>query len=98
MRPSSEAKREAIVSSGVRAFFNVGFAATSIETIAEDAGVSKVTVYNHFGDKKGLFTAAVERECEKMRGHFRIEAMPGATLRERLHGHWRGDGGIPVAP
>ena len=84
MRPSSEAKREAIVSAASDAFFNVGFAASSIEAIAEEANVSKVTVYNHFGDKKGLFTAAVERECEKMRGHFRIESMPGATLRGRL--------------
>lgn len=84
LRPSSEAKREAIIEAACARFFEAGFAATAIETIAEDAGVSKVTVYNHFGDKKGLFTAAVERECEKMRGHFRIEAMPGASLRDRL--------------
>ena len=34
--------------------FEHGFAATSIEQVAADAGVSKVTVYNHFGDKRGL--------------------------------------------
>lgn len=65
-------------------FFDVGFAATSIEHVASAAGVSKVTVYNHFADKRGLFVAAVERECELMRGHFTIESMPGASLRDRL--------------
>lgn len=65
-------------------FLDVGFAATSIEHVASAAGVSKVTVYNHFTDKRGLFVAAVERECEKMRGHFCIEQMPDASLRDRL--------------
>ena len=74
----------AILEAAGRAFFDVGYAAASIEQIAEAAGVSKVTVYNHFGDKSGVFTAAVERECGKMRGHFQIEAMPGTDLRARL--------------
>lgn len=52
--------------------------------MAADAGVSKVTIYNHFGDKRGLFTAAVERECERMGEHFRIEPMPNLSLRARL--------------
>ena len=84
LRPSSEVKRDAILAAASESFFSDGFAASSIEAIAEAANVSKVTVYNHFGDKKGLFTAAVERECEKMRGHFSIEAMPGSSLRARL--------------
>jgi TetR/AcrR family transcriptional repressor of mexJK operon len=40
--------------------------------------------HNQFGDKHALFTAAVERECEKMRGHFSLEHMPPGTIRERL--------------
>jgi len=61
-----------------------GFAATSIEQVAADAGVSKVTIYNHFGDKRGLFTASVERECEKMSGYFSLDEMPSGTIEERL--------------
>ncbi len=72
-RPSDEAKRAAIVEAASDSFFDVGFAATAIEQVAAKAGVSKVTVYNHFGDKRGLFAASVERECEKMRGHFSID-------------------------
>ncbi|MEM7780776.1 MAG: TetR/AcrR family transcriptional regulator [Pseudomonadota bacterium] len=83
-RPSDVAKREAIVAAASDRFFEDGFAATSIEQVAADAGVSKVTIYNHFGDKRALFAAAVTRECEKMRGYFSLEAMPAGDIRERL--------------
>ncbi|MEM7687902.1 MAG: TetR/AcrR family transcriptional regulator [Pseudomonadota bacterium] len=83
-RPSDQAKRLAIIEAASRAFFDDGFAATSIEQVAADAGVSKVTIYNQFGDKRALFTAAVERECEKMRGHFSIDETRQGTIRERL--------------
>ncbi len=65
-RPLDAAKRAAIVDTAAHHFFHLGYAATAIEQIAADAGVSKVTIYNQFGDKRALFTAAVECECEKM--------------------------------
>lgn len=83
-RPADEAKREAILSAASDSFFEHGFAASSIEQIAADAGVSKVTVYNRFGDKRGLFTATVERECEKIRGSMEVPQMPFGSLRDRL--------------
>jgi TetR/AcrR family transcriptional repressor of mexJK operon len=83
-RPLDRAKRAAIVDTAAHHFFHHGYAATAIEQVAADAGVSKVTIYNQFGDKRALFTAAVECECEKMRGHFSMDAMPSGALRERL--------------
>ena len=83
-RPVDAAKREAIIAAATRAFFDRGFAAASIEQVAADAGVSKVTIYNHFGDKRGLLVASVETQCEVMRGHFSIGELPRGTLRERL--------------
>ena len=83
-RPADTAKREAMIAAASRAFFDHGFAATSIEQVAADAGVSKVTVYNHFGDKRGLFTAAVECECEKMRDQFASAPEMRGSLRDRL--------------
>ena len=83
-RPSDLAKHEAIIAAAAQSFFDVGFAATSIEQVAANAGVSKVTIYNNFGDKRALFTAAVEHECEKMRGHFSIADTPSGTIRDRL--------------
>ncbi|HEV7341413.1 MAG TPA: TetR/AcrR family transcriptional regulator [Sphingopyxis sp.] len=66
------------------AFFEHGYGAAAIEQIALAAGVSKVTIYNHFSDKQGLFTAAIERECERMRDHFSINGQESQSLRERL--------------
>ena len=83
-RPVSEAKRKAIVDAAIASFFDLGYAATSIEQVAAAAGVSKVTVYNHFTDKRGLFTAAVEQECERIRSLFTVPMLPNGTLRERL--------------
>ena len=84
-RPIDKSKRDAIVEAASRAFFTIGYAGSSIEQIAADAGVSKVTVYNHFGDKRALFAASVELECEKMRGYFQIGTIThGQTVRERL--------------
>lgn len=66
-----------------QAFFEVGYAAASIEAIAAEAGVSKVTVYNRFGDKRGLFAATVEHECENIRSQLLFDEGKG-PIRERL--------------
>ena len=42
-----------------RVFFANGFVETSVDTIAAEAGVSKQTIYNHFGDKRALFLAVI---------------------------------------
>ena len=83
-RPLDAAKRQAIVETAAHLFFHHGYAATAIEQVAADAGVSKVTIYNQFGDKRALFAAAVTCECEKMRGHFSLETMPAGNIRDRL--------------
>ncbi len=83
-RPLDAAKRASIVDTAAHHFFHHGFAATAIEQVAADAGVSKVTIYNQFGDKRALFAAAVECECAKIRGHFSLDATPQGTIRERL--------------
>jgi len=50
----SEIKREAIVEAAKSAFQEFGVQATSMDRLAEIAGVSKRTVYNHFATKAEL--------------------------------------------
>ena len=50
----SEQKREAIQDAAKRAFLEFGVQGTSMDTLAEMAGVSKRTVYNHFSSKEDL--------------------------------------------
>jgi TetR/AcrR family transcriptional repressor of mexJK operon len=84
LRPSSEAKRAAIVEAAADAFFRDGYEAVSIEAIAEAAGVSKVTIYSHFGDKRNLFAAAVEAECGKLRDAVGFDQLQTGSIRDRL--------------
>jgi AcrR family transcriptional regulator len=56
---------DAIVSAADRLFQAVGYHETTIETIAEDAGVSVGTVYNYFGTKHGILLAVVTRDTEQ---------------------------------
>jgi AcrR family transcriptional regulator len=49
-------KRQAIIRAARAAFIRDGFEA-GMDAIAADAGVSKVTVYNHYGRKETLFMA-----------------------------------------
>jgi AcrR family transcriptional regulator len=43
-----------------------GFDGTSVEEIAEKAGVSKPVVYEHFGGKEGLYAVVVDREVRRL--------------------------------
>jgi AcrR family transcriptional regulator len=54
----AERKRQAIVDSAREVFLARGFEA-GIDQIAQHAGVSKVTIYNHFGSKNELFVAVI---------------------------------------
>ncbi len=62
-RPKDPAKRTAILDAAKRLFLSGGFSGTSMDAVAKEAGVSKLTVYSHFSDKETLFSAAVEAKC-----------------------------------
>lgn len=71
--------RQAMIDAARRLFAEVGYQATTIDAIAEEAGVSSPTVYAVFGSKRGLMLAisddmdvradfaAVEREVAAAR-------------------------------
>ncbi|MEU5041833.1 TetR/AcrR family transcriptional regulator [Streptomyces griseorubiginosus] len=54
-------KKTLILDAAVELFLEDGFDRTSMDAVAERAGVSKTTVYAHYGDKVGLFRAVVDR-------------------------------------
>ena len=61
-------KRDAIVSAALRAFLAEGYEGSSVNRIAEDAGVSIKTLYRHFTDKDDLFGAAIIAACTPVGG------------------------------
>lgn len=53
-------KRDQIVKAAVETFLENGYDGTSMNKVAEKAGVIKATIYSHFKDKEQLFTAIIE--------------------------------------
>ena len=62
-RTKREEKRKLIIAAATDLFSELGFAQTSMDKIAKKAGVSKQTVYSHFGSKDELFGGAISRKC-----------------------------------
>ncbi len=83
-RPKDLGKRAAILEAAKQMFTQGGFDGASMDQIATAAGVSKLTVYSHFGDKDRLFAAAVQAHCEQQLPSSLFEPMPQVPLRERL--------------
>ncbi len=68
LRYGTSDKAEQILNGAMPEFLKHGYDCTSMDKIAKSAGVSKQTLYSHFCDKEGLFTALVERiASEKFR-------------------------------
>ena len=63
-RPKDMVKRAAILQAAKDLFLSLGFEGSSMDAIAAEAGVSKLTVYSHFNDKESLCAAAIEAHCE----------------------------------
>ncbi|MDQ2913592.1 MAG: TetR/AcrR family transcriptional regulator [Chloroflexota bacterium] len=57
---SARATRAAIIGAATRLFVEQGYAATSVDAIAEAAGVSRATVFATFGGKAVLLKAAYD--------------------------------------
>ena len=83
-RPKDLSKRQAILDAARGMFTAHGFDGASMDQIAAAAGVSKLTVYSHFGDKETLFAAVVKSYCESQLPDALFDAAPETPLRERL--------------
>ena len=53
--------KTALLDAATRVFFEEDWAATSLERIAAEAGVTKQTLLRHYGSRDGLARAAFER-------------------------------------
>jgi TetR/AcrR family transcriptional repressor of mexJK operon len=83
-RPKDPEKGSAILETAKRLFLAQGYEGVSMDQIAAEAGVSKLTVYSHFGDKETLFAAAAKAWCEQQLPTSLFESRPEVPLRERL--------------
>ncbi|MEU6609415.1 helix-turn-helix domain-containing protein [Streptomyces shenzhenensis] len=65
-RAGSGQKRSAILGAARELFLQHGVDRVNMDTVAAQAGVSKATVYSHFGDKRRLFLAILQGASESL--------------------------------
>jgi TetR/AcrR family transcriptional repressor of mexJK operon len=84
-RPKSEAKHREILAAAGESFLEHGLEGTSMDLIAERAGVSKQTVYSHFNSKTELFQAVIRHKCDQHRLASDLPDAEGMSLSEGLY-------------
>ena len=93
--------RQEVVDAAIACFTELGWAGTTIATVAERAGVSAETIYKSFGSKKQLLRAAMDAsivgdveevplaerpEYQRLRqGTFEERAKAGVALTRTIH-------------
>ncbi|MDO4908793.1 MAG: TetR/AcrR family transcriptional regulator [Corynebacterium sp.] len=67
MPMSGDPSIENVISVALEVFGRNGFEDTRLDVIAQESGMSKRMIHYHFGDKKGLYTRAVQMAIEQLR-------------------------------
>ena len=83
-------KQLAMLEAAQRVFLDCGFAAAGTDAIQRAAGVSKATLYAHFGNKEGMFSAMIRWNCARYFDRAKGRLTAGTCLRERLRNLARG--------
>jgi TetR/AcrR family transcriptional repressor of nem operon len=77
-----EFDRDQVVDRAVDVFWRKGFEATSIRDLVEATGLNRGSLYNTFGDKAGLFEAALERYMAGAPSHHVVAAADSGPPRQ----------------
>ena len=76
--------RKAIIAAAVQLFSEKGFDKTSIEDIANKAGIGKTTVYTYFAAKDEIFLTFCDDELDEAFAALRKAPLEGITLFDQL--------------
>ena len=77
-------RREQILIAATEAFARNGFAATSLDDIAAQAGITRVLLYRHFDSKTDLYQAVLDRMCARLDAH--VEEPVGGFTDDSIDG------------
>jgi AcrR family transcriptional regulator len=72
-----ERRRPLVLDAALRLFVDQGYRGTSMDAIAEAAGVTKPVLYDCYASKEALFAALLEREEERLLSSI-VDALPQA--------------------
>jgi AcrR family transcriptional regulator len=81
---SAPARRAHILAAALDAFAARGYRATSMDEIAQRAGVTRAVLYDHFAFKKALFLALLEDQNALFLGHVGARISGTGSAEERM--------------
>ena len=90
--PRTQRNRSRILAAAQSAFLSTGYEQTSMDTVSTAAGVSKQTVYAHFGSKETLFIAMTDAmidEAVAAQSAVAPDPGPGIVIADWLFDHAR---------
>lgn len=83
--------REVLIVTALHVFMQRGFEGASIESIARESKVAKITIYRQFGDKKTLFLEVARYAQSSIRARLQeavdIDGSPESVLRNVIRRH-----------
>lgn len=85
-------KRESLLDTAERLFYEEGFHATGIDRVVAEAGVARMTLYNHFPSKEALIEAVLNRRYARYLddlGRAVDEAVAGSAVTALAEAHCR---------
>jgi len=77
-----EERQAQLLRAAAVAFARAGFAATSMEDVASEAGVTKLIVYRHFDSKEELYRAVLTAVSERLAAEFMAGLMDPEPRRD----------------
>lgn len=83
-RPRDPARVQRVIEAAQRSFLADGYERTSVDVIARDSGVSKVTVYSYFPTKRALYAAAMQAAGQAQRSLAMFPRLDPAKPKEGL--------------
>ena len=84
MRLPAEQRRVQLLEVAIELFAEHGFHATSMEDIAEAAGVTKPVVYQHFPSKRALYRELLDDVDTQLTNRLIVATASASTGRERV--------------
>jgi AcrR family transcriptional regulator len=80
----ADGRRERILEAASRVFAQKGFAAASVDEIAQAAGIAKGTIYLYQPSKEALYWATLREGLEALCGEVRAKMDEVPTLKEKI--------------
>ena len=92
-REQSELSRERLIEAATRLFAERGYRDASVQAIGEAAGISRGSIFWHFGSKEGLLWAVVQRAFTRWEAETLVPEVGDArgeeAIRRALRAHRR---------